>query len=185
MIRTLNCAINDERGGPVFEEFTGIPMHPLLVHAAVVFVPLLALLAIVYAFVPFLRPHTRWVLAGLAVIAPGAAWFAKLSGQAFFDRGIERGDITGGFVPVIEEHQNFGNMTAYFTTALAVLTLVLVYMVAPRVSAVTGSGRSFGGGASPAVRWVLAVLVAVAGVVSIYYVVRTGDSGAHAVWEGR
>ena len=25
----------------------------------------------------------------------------------------------------------------------------------------------------------------VAGVVSIYYVVRTGDSGAHAVWEGR
>jgi hypothetical protein len=185
MIRTLDCAINDEQGGPVFEEFTGIPMHPLLVHAAVVFVPLLALVAIAYGFVPFLRPHTRWALIVLAIITPGAVWFAKLSGEAFFDRGVERGDITGGFIPVIEEHQNFGTMTAYFTSGLAVLTLVLVYMVAPRLSAAAVGGRSFGGGASPAVRWVLAVLVAVVGVVSIYYVVRTGDSGAHAVWEGR
>jgi hypothetical protein len=168
----------------VFEEFGGIPMHPLLVHAAVVFVPLLALAAIAYAFVPFLRRHLRWVLAGLAVVTPGAAWFAKLSGDAFFERGREREYITEGFVPVIEEHQNFGQMTAYATTVLALLTLVLVYLVAPRLSA-TAAGRSFGGGASPAVRWILAALVAVAGVVSLYYVVRTGDSGAKAVWDGR
>jgi hypothetical protein len=170
---------------PVFEEFSGIPMHPLLVHAAVVFVPLLALLAIAYGFVPFVRPHLRWVVAGLAVITPGAAWFAKLSGDAFFERGQEREYITEGFVPVIEEHQNFGEMTAYFTTGLAVLTLALVYLVAPRVSAAAAGGRTIGGGASPAVRWVLAALVAVAGVASIYYVVRTGDSGAKAVWDGR
>jgi hypothetical protein len=191
MIRTLGCAINDEQGGPVFEEFTGIPMHPLLVHAAVVFVPLLAVAAIAYAFVPFLRSHLRWVLAGLALIAPGAAWFARLSGEAFFDRGVERGDITEGFVSVIEEHQNFGNMTAYYSTALGVLTLVLVYLVAPRRAAAAGSGAGAleaGGPAwrsSPVVRWIVAVLVAVIGVISIYYVVRTGDSGAHAVWEGR
>jgi hypothetical protein len=171
----------------VFEEFTGIPMHPLLVHAAVVFVPLLALAAIAYAFVPLVRSHLRWVLAALAVIAPGAAWFARLSGQAFFDRGVERGDITEGFVSVIEEHQNFGNMTSYYTTALGVLTLVLVYLVAPRAAAGVGA-MSAGGPAwrsSPVLRWVVAGLVAVVGVVSIYYVVRTGDSGAHAVWEGR
>jgi hypothetical protein len=187
MIRTLGCAINDEQGGPVFEEFGGIPMHPLLVHAAVVFVPLLALAAIAYAFVPFLRPHLRWVLVGLAVIAPGAAWFARLSGQAFFDRGVERGDITEGFVAVIEEHQGFGNMTSYYTTALGVLTLVLVYLVAPR-AAVSVSAMAAGGSglrSNPVLRWIVAVLVAVAGVISIYYVVRTGDSGAHAVWEGR
>jgi hypothetical protein len=170
---------------PVFEEFGGIPMHPLLVHAAVVFVPLLALAAIAYAFVPFVRQHLRWVIAGLAVVTPGAAWFAKFSGDAFFERGREREYITEGFVPVIEEHQSFGQMTAYFTTALAVLTLVLVYMVGPRISAAAATGRSIGGGASPAVRWILAALVAVAGVASIYYVVRTGDSGAKAVWDGR
>lgn len=169
----------------MFEEFGGIPMHPLLVHAAVVFVPLLALAATAYAFVPFLRPHLRWVLAGLAVITPGAAWFAKLSGDAFFKRGQERKYITEGFVPVIEEHQNLGQLTAYATTALAVLTLVLVYLVAPRVPAATAGGRVVGGGASPVVRWILAALVAVAGTASVYYVVRTGDSGAKAVWDGR
>ena len=172
----------------MFEEFGGIPMHPLLVHAAVVFVPLLALAAIGYAFVPFLRPHLRLVAAVLAVLAPGAAWFAKLSGQAFFDRGIERKDITEGFVSVIERHQNFGNMTAYYTTALGVLTLVLVYLVVPRratstVGAMQASGPAWR--SSPVLGWIVAALVAVAGVVSIYYVVRTGDSGAHAVWEGR
>ena len=172
----------------MFEEFTGIPMHPLLVHAAVVFVPLLALAAIGYGFVPFLRPHLRLVTAVLAVLAPGATWVAKLSGQAFFDRGIERKDITEGFVSVIQRHQNFGNLTAYYTTALGVLTLVLVYLVAPRRATSTVGAMQASGPAwrtSPALRWIVAVLVAVAGVVSIYYVVRTGDSGAHAVWEGR
>ena len=38
---------------------------------------------------------------------------------------------------------------------------------------------------SPVLRWIVVALVTVAGIVSIYYVVRTGDSGAHAVWEGR
>ena len=52
----------------MFEEFTGIPMHPLLVHAAVVFIPLLGLVAVGYAFVPTIRPHLRWVLAGLVTV---------------------------------------------------------------------------------------------------------------------
>jgi hypothetical protein len=176
---------------PVFEEFGGIPMHPLLVHAAVVFVPLLALAAIGYAFVPFIRAHIRWVLAGLAVVAPGAAWFARLSGQAFFDRGIERKQITEGFIPVIQEHQHFGQLTSYYATALGVLTLVLVYLVAPRRASAVGSGPGAldaggpGWRTSPVLRWIVVALVTVAGIVSIYYVVRTGDSGAHAVWEGR
>ena len=172
----------------MFEEIGGIPMHPLLIHAAVVFVPLLALAAIGYAFVPFLRPHLRWALAGLAVVAPGAAWFARLSGNAFFDRGVERKQITAEFVPVIEEHQNFGNMTSYYVTALGVLALVLVYLVAPRTVAAVGSLGTAGGPAwraSPVLRWIVAVAVAVVGAISMYYVFRTGDSGAHAVWDGR
>jgi hypothetical protein len=171
---------------PVFEEFNGIPMHPLLVHAAVVFVPLLALAAIGYAFVPLIRPHLRWILAALAVIAPGAALFAKLSGDAFFDRGIARGQITEGFIPVIEEHQSFGTMTLYWTIALGVATLALVYLVAPRAAAV-GTAVTSGPAwrANPILKWILAGVVTVLAAVSIYYVFRTGDSGAKAVWEGR
>lgn len=170
----------------MFEEFSGIPLHPLLVHAAVVFIPLLGLVAVGYAFVPMVRPHLRWVLAALAVIAPGAAWFAKLSGDAFFDRGIARGQITEGFIPVIEEHQNYGTMTLYWTLALAVASLALVYVVGPRVVQV-GAGVTTGPAwrSNPALKWALAVVVAVLTAIAFYYVFKTGDSGAKAVWEGR
>jgi hypothetical protein len=170
----------------MFEEFSGIPMHPLLVHAAVVFVPLLGLVAIGYAFVARIRPHVRWVLAALAVIAPGAALFAKLSGDAFFDRGIARGQITEGFIPVIEEHQSFGNMTFWVTLVLGIAALALVYVVAPRAVAV-GTAVATGPAwrTSPILQWVLAAVVTVLALVSFYYVFQTGDSGAKAVWEGR
>jgi hypothetical protein len=171
----------------MFEEITGLPMHPLVLHAAVVFIPLLGLAAIAYAFVPWVRSHLRLVVAGLAVIAPIAATVTKLSGDAFFDRGIARGQITEGFIPVIEEHQSFGNMTMLWTIALGVVTLALVYVVAPRAvavgTAVTSSGAAWR--SSPILQWVLAGLVTVLAVLSIYYVIRTGDSGAHAVWDGR
>jgi hypothetical protein len=170
----------------VFEEFGGIPMHPLLVHAAVIFVPLLALLAIAYGFLPFVRRHVRWVLAGLAVVAPGAALFSKLSGDAAFARGQEKGWISEGFVGVIEEHQAYGANTALWSYFLAALTLVLVYAVTPR--AVAGAAATVSGP-----RWrnnrvlglILAVLVTVVGAVAMYYVFKTGDSGAKAVWIDR
>lgn len=170
----------------MFEEFSGIPMHPLLVHAAVVFIPLLGLAAIGYAFIPLIRPHLRWVLAGLAVVAPGAALFSKLSGDAFFDRGIARGQITEGFIPVIEEHQSFGTMTLIWTVVLGVATLALVYVVAPRAAAL-GTAVTSGPAwrTNPVLKWVLAGVVTVLAAVSMYYVFRTGDSGAKAVWEGR
>jgi hypothetical protein len=171
----------------MFEEITGIPMHPLLIHAAVVFIPLLGLAAIGYAFVPAIRPHLRWVLAALAIIAPGSALFAKLSGDAFFDRGIARGQITEGFIPVIEEHQQFGNMTLIWTLVLGIATLALVYLVAPRAAAAgtAAVGSRLSRRAHPGVQWGLAAVVTVLSVLAIYYVIRTGDSGAKAVWDGR
>lgn len=171
----------------MFDEITGLPMHPLVLHAAVVFIPLLGLTAIAYAFVPWVRSHLRLVVAGLAVIAPVAATITKLSGDAFFDRGIARGQITEGFIPVIKEHQSFGNWTMIWTIVLGVVTLALVNIVAPRAAAV-GTAAVSGATAwrtNPILQWVLTGLVTVVAVLSIYYVIRTGDSGAHAVWDGR
>lgn len=166
----------------MLEEFMGVPTHPLLVHVPVVFVPLLALLAAAYALVPYVRPHTRLVLALLAVVTPIAALLTKLSGDAFFERGQERNDITPEFVPTIENHQTFGNWTLYSTIALGVLTLALVYLVAPRVAAATAAG---GAGQSRVLSLVLGGLSIVAAGLSLYFVIRTGDSGAKAVWENR
>ena len=161
----------------MLEEFAGLPAHTLLVHAAVVFVPLLALLAVAYALLPVIRPHTRWVLGVLAVAAPIAALLAKLSGDAFFDRLDAADRITAGFYPVIEEHQRLGNLTLISTIVLGVLTLALVFFVRPR-AAHGAAGRQ---------RWLLLglrVLIVVAAAITLFYVIRTGDSGARAVWEG-
>lgn len=158
----------------------GIPAHPLVTHATVVFVPLLALVTIGYALLPFVRPHTRWVLGVLALVAPLSAWVAKLSGDAALQRGLERGWITEGFVPTIEAHQELGNYTLYSTIPLAVLALVLVFIAPPVAS---GPHRWF----IPArpVPLVLGILSVASAAVTLYYVIRTGDSGAQAVWIDR
>lgn len=156
----------------------GIPAHPLMVHAAVVFVPLLALLAAAYAFVPKVRPHTRWVLGAIALIAPVVTTTAKLSGEAFYARLEERKRVSPEYVPKLDAHGQFGEYTLYVVLVLALLTLALVYLVPPAAAATTGLG------ANTVLMLVLRVLVVVAGVISLYYVVRTGDSGAQAVWSG-
>ncbi|WP_326553141.1 hypothetical protein [Micromonospora sp. NBC_01813] len=166
----------------MFEEVAGIPAHPLLVHAAVVFVPLLALLAVAYALIPALRPHTRWVLAALAVVAPVSALVTKLSGDAFFARMDEAGRITESFLPVIEEHEQLGNLTLMAAIVLGLATLALVYLVAPRVAAAAGSAAA--APRSGALVLVVKGVVILAAGVSIYFVVSAGDTGAKAVWTG-
>ncbi|MGC4857033.1 DUF2231 domain-containing protein [Micromonospora sp. DT4] len=161
----------------MFEEFQGIPAHPLVLHAAVVFVPLLALLAIAYALVAPIRPHTRWVLGLLAVGAPICALLAKLTGDAFFERLRSANRVTPEFVPKLEAHQEFGDMTLYATIGLAVVALALVRFVLPRATEGVPANR--------AVTVTLQVLSVVGAGIAVYYVVRTGDSGAKVVWEGQ
>lgn len=166
----------------MFEEFMGIPAHPLVLHAAVMFVPLLALLTIGYALVAPIRPHTRWVLGLLALAAPVSALLAKLSGDAFFDRMRSANRVTPEFVPTLEAHQQFGDFTLWATIGLAVVALALVWFVPPRAAEASAPG-----GARPgrALTLTLQVLSLVAAGIAVYYVIRTGDSGAKAVWTGQ
>jgi hypothetical protein len=165
----------------VLEEFQGVPTHPLLVHAAVVLVPLLVLVTIAYALLPFVRPHARWALALLALAAPAAAVLARLSGEAFYDRLEKAGRISGDYVARLKNHEQLGTYTMYASIVLGVLALVLVVAVRPRVeSLVGGRPRRRGAGLS----LVLGGLSVAAALVAAYYVVRTGDTGAKSVWEG-
>ncbi|MDG4786318.1 hypothetical protein O7626_10325 [Micromonospora sp. WMMD1102] len=182
----------------MLEEFMGIPAHPFLVHAAVVFVPLLALAAVGYAFLPFVRPHLRWVLGLLAVATPVAALMAKLSGDRFLARLESRNRVSPEYVPRLAEHQDLGTNTLYATIALGVLTLALVLLVKPRTAAVRpaasvegdGTEGAAAGGApaakeSPVLSLVFGVLSLAAAGITLYFVFRTGDTGAQAVWQGQ
>lgn len=170
----------------MFEEFSGVPSHPLLVHAAVVFIPLLAIMAGAYALAPFIRPHIRWVLGALAVATPGAALFAKLSGDAFFARLRGKDMISPEVGRAIAEHRDLGNLTLISSLVLAAAALALVYLVRPALAVTLAPEAAAPAPVRPAraVALGLSVVVVLAAVVSLYFVVRTGDSGAKAVWTG-
>jgi uncharacterized membrane protein len=158
----------------VFTTILGIPAHPLLIHAAVVFVPLLILGAVVYAIWPAARNRLDWAVAGLAVIAPFSVWFARLSGEDLRQRLIDRRLVSPEGLLKIDQHQSYGETTLWWTIGLGVVALLMLGYVRSR----RGKPTSVPLGALFAV--VTFVLAGITG----YYVFRTGDTGAHSVWSG-
>jgi len=159
----------------VFNRIGDIPAHPLLIHAAVVFIPLLIIGAIVYALLPQVRGRIGWAVVALAVIGPISALFAKLSGQALRQHLIDE-HFSGTIITRIDQHMSYGNMTLWFTIALGVATLGVVGYLWRVVPA--------GGSESIVARAVGVVVTVALGAVTGYYVFRTGDTGAHIVWSG-
>jgi hypothetical protein len=179
----------------LFEEVFGIPAHPLLVHAAVVFVPVQILTALAYAFVPFARRLIAWLVVALAVVAPLTALFAKLSGDAFRNRLISRGTAGPPLLAKITEHSGYGNRTLYFSIGLSVAMVLLMVVQVMRSGqpasalANTTATEAEKIDAKPAkgpivLAAVLTILVLAASVGTGYYVFKTGDSGAHMAWTG-
>jgi uncharacterized membrane protein len=179
----------------VFEEVLGIPAHPLLVHAAVVFVPLQVLAAFAYALVPFVRRFIAWLVIGIAVIAPLTALFAKLSGDAFRDRLVRKG-TSGPFLVQIDQHSSYGTSTLFASIGLSVLMIVLMIVqvsrsrpaVAQPVGDEETSSRTASLGSargSIVIAGILTVAVLVVGAATGYFVFKTGDTGAHMVWSGQ
>jgi hypothetical protein len=174
----------------VFEEIGGLPLHPLLIHAAVVFVPLLAISSVAYAVLPGLRRLIWWAVGLLALAGAGCAVLARFSGVAFRERLLRKHLLTPEFAPKVAAHEHYGNVTMWVTIALAVVSLALIWAVPRRSRSASGDGVAgdgvAGGGSGrfggAAIQVVFAVVVIGLAVASLYYVYRTGDSGARMVW---
>ncbi len=150
----------------MFSEFNGLPLHPLVVHAVVVLVPLstLGALAVVVRR-QWARTYGPLVALG-AVGAAVTAWVAKLAGDAF---EVSVG-ATGDIAEQIADHGRWGLYTAISTTVFALL-------------AVVATAAAFAPGTA-ASRWQrpAAAVAALVGVVATLFTVLAGDSGATAVW---
>ncbi|HEX6686148.1 MAG TPA: DUF2231 domain-containing protein [Candidatus Limnocylindrales bacterium] len=158
----------------MIDTLLGLPAHPLLVHAAVVFGPLLVAAVIAYAVVPPIRKWTAWAVLGLAVAGPISLWLAKLSGDAFLDRQVQAG-AGPEFVQQLVEHGNFGERAAWYGTALGVLAILLVLVV-------TAAGRRPSTTGSQVLTYGVAALSVIAAAITGYYVFKTGHTGATNVW---
>jgi hypothetical protein len=159
----------------VFDSVTGIPAHPLFIHAAVVLVPLLALVAVLYGVWPASRRHIRWPLVALAVAAPVSVFFARESGESF---SANRAFQSPQMKAAIEQHEGYADKLFWVILGLAVVGLVMAFMV-PATSAGVAAIK-----APVAAHWAAAGLSVVLAAAAAFYVYKTGDSGAHMVWDG-
>lgn len=178
--------------GPV--EINGLPAHVLIVHVVVVLIPAAALCVVLSAWWPRAR---RW----LGVLTPIAAF----AGLAIVPVTTNAGEWLAerlGETPLIERHEELGEQMLWWAGGLFAVALVQWawhrYADArPRTAAErepVGAGgerlepaRRTGGPAGTRITVVSVLIGVVATAVAVgsaVHVVRVGESGSRAVWEG-
>lgn len=150
----------DELGGPLDLIF-GLPVHPLVVHGAVILVPLVAFAALAMSYWPsFSRRYGGPVLI-LAGVAQVSLFLAKGSGEPFEERLNKD----------IERHADLGEIAPFTFIPLLILLFIRWRM--------DKSGATVG---SPKIRRLVSVLLALAAILALVYIYLTGHSGAESVW---
>ncbi|HEX6246416.1 MAG TPA: DUF2231 domain-containing protein [Nocardioidaceae bacterium] len=154
-------------------EIAGLPLHPLLVHATVVMLPLSATATALLAVVPRWRWLTRWPAAVLGVLAPALAWLARTSGKALLDARPQLAQL-------VEEHEELGELLAWASIPYALVVLLGAWLL-PGPSPLP-NGRGGRPARSPVLERLLPVVLVLAAIPVLVLVVLAGDSGARAVW---
>ncbi len=139
----------------------GLPLHPLIVHAAVMLVPLAALGALVVVAWPAARRRYGWLTVGFAVAAAASAFVARASGDQLLQS-------LGGASASILTHHQWGLLAPLPAGVLALVLPVFLW-----------TGRRPQGRLLSRLAALLTVAAALVGLVLI---VLTGHSGAVAVW---
>lgn len=142
------------------DSVNGLPLHPLVVHAVVVLLPLAALGLIAISLVPKWSVRYGPLVWPLALVALVSSIVADQSGR-------ELGRQVG--VPV--EHMQQGEQVKF--VAAGVLVMALVVWLLDRKA--TRRKRSI-------LELILAGIAVVVSLLAIYVTVRAGDSGAQSVW---
>jgi hypothetical protein len=140
----------------MFDTITGLPVHPLVIHAVVVGIPVMAILTILVAVRKNLREKYSWWVAGANFLLFLITLVAKESGEALQE-------AKGGQLAI--EHGQLGSVLPWF---------VLVMTAASAAVAGTSRNRTLG-----PVAVVISILTSIA---AVWWTVRTGDAGARAVW---
>ncbi len=152
----------------MFDLINGLPVHPLVVHAVVVLLPLATLGTLAIAVRPaWRRPYGALVVACTAV-ATALIPVATSSGEALEKHVGDPG-----------EHAELGDQLIWFAIPMLLLAAALWWLDR---RATTADGASTARAASAGVVRTVAVLAVVAALATSVQVYRVGDSGARAAW---
>jgi hypothetical protein len=146
-------------------EINGLPLHPLVVHAAVVLGPLAALAAVAYVGLPSHRDLLRWVALVTVLLGTASIWAAYFTGNNFFSHG-GFDQFSAKIQDRIATHESYARTLRWITTGFAVVTVA-----ATSLHSRTGPARV-----------VLGTLVVIGAVLTLVWVALTGEAGARAVW---
>lgn len=148
----------------------GLPAHPLMVHIPIVLIPLLALLTIAFVARPAWRPTMSIPLAALAIITLLGTLLAANSGESLRDQ-VQQSAL-------VRAHAEMGDQ-------LQVIGVVFCLAVLGTVLLENSERRAWRWLRLPAGRQLLVLASAATilmAVVATGWDVRTGHSGAKAVW---
>jgi len=143
-------------------EISGLPLHPLVLHAAVVFGPIGALAGIAYALLPRWRDRLRTPMVALALLATASIVAAFVTGDSFLESRPELAQE-----PLVRTHEDRAQLLLWLTLGFGPVAVAAGWLHAR-----PGAART-----------VVQVLLGVLSAAVLVQVVLTGDAGARAVWE--
>ena len=146
-------------------ELFGLPIHPLLVHATVVFVPLAVVMVIGAVLVPRFRTWAGPLPAAVSLVALVLTPLSTASGENL-EHDLPHSEL-------IERHAELGDQLLFFTIALFVFAAGFWWLTRR------------GGAETRWPRWLVMVVGALAIVTAVatgVQVARIGHSGAEAAW---
>lgn len=157
----------------MFDTFNGIPLHPLVVHAVVVLLPLAIAGTIAIALRPRWRTPYGFLVVAAAAIATVLSPVATASGEALEERV---GDPK-------YEHAELGEQLVWFAIALLIASAALVFLNWRKERQTAGGGPgATSATSSGTLVTIVAALAVVAALACLYQVYRVGDSGAKSAW---
>ncbi|MGE5209939.1 MAG: DUF2231 domain-containing protein [Acidobacteriota bacterium] len=145
----------------------GLPAHPLVVHAAVVLLPIAAIGLILVALLPKARRHYAPVIFGVALVATIAVGLAQQSGESLEGQVRETEQL--------EEHTEQGQTVLPWAIAVTIVSAAVAAepFVRDRIGKVSPK----------AVSAVLIGASVIAGIGATWTVIEVGHSGATSVWQ--
>ena len=147
--------------GGLFGSVAGLPLHPLVIHASIILIPLVAIGALIMSYLPsFSRRYGKMILV-IAIVGQISLFLAKFTGEALEE--ILDKDMGN--------HAALGEIAPFIT--LPMVALIYLRWRLDRSGATVGSAW---------VRRLTSIALIVAALASIVVIVLVGHSGAESVW---
>lgn len=178
----------------MFDTIGNLPLHPLIVHATEVTVPVTAVVVILAVLWPRFRRWAGWAPLALSIVSLVLVPMSTQSGEALEETAAETADL--------ERHAQLGEGLIGWVIGLVIIAAAMFALDLWRRREAQAADADAGAGAGPAssagvVGWLrrpasarlITVVLAVAGLVvgtgTIVQAVLIGHSGATAVWSDK